>query len=411
MLRLFPIILTFFLFIQPSIAQEEDSKCTRLKALTSSSSFMATENWKEATELFIKAEEVCTEFGKDNYDRLLTCIQYVMAEAEEESEDYYTYLDTLMMVWERAEAKGHYDQTNDMHRGYHYTLLKEPDYHKADFYMSRAIFHNDTMLDDEVYLLLYYYNLYSLWYLEKDEERKAMHKQRYLDEYISLCRIIKEQGYTSSTRQTLTQYFAQVINSCDDLLPLADSYLESLPKDPEARKTGLIDFGQLLIDQGCQNSKEFERFYGALINYDDPYLLGPIIVDRPCSARIPIYKEMKDNSADSLEKNELQYKIAACYLNMGSYNNAYVAAGKITGQYKNKALKIQAQAVAATANSCGNSTFERKCNYVYAAQLMEEAGLDGSKYRAMGPDEGLSSCIRTTSVILICWGVEVIVCE
>ena len=131
----------------------------------------------------------------------------------------------------------------------------------------------------------------------------------------------------------------------------------------------------------------------------------------PCKERIPIYKEMNEKSTDSLERNELQYKIAACYMNMGSYNHAYAAAKNVTGELKTKALKIQAQCVAATANSCGNSTFERKCNYVYVAQLMEEAGLDGSKYRAMGPDGGLSSCIRTTKVFLPCWGVEVIVCE
>jgi hypothetical protein len=160
----------------------------------------------------------------------------------------------------------------------------------------------------------------------------------------------------------------------------------------------------------CKENDFFEQFTDSIAKYDPTTIyeeLGPWT----CSERIPVYKEIKEKTLDPDKKNEIQYNIAACYMQIGSYNNAYAAAKSVTGNLKSKALQIQAGCVAATANVCGESTFERKCNYVYAAQLMEEAGLDGSKYRALGPDGDILTCVNTITVTLPCWGVEVIVCQ
>lgn len=391
---------------------EEDRECTRLRVVANNA--MGVENYVEATEYFIKAEAYCEEFGKDNYDRLLACVQNVMAVQEEESDTYYAYLDTLMFVWERAEEKGHYDQIDDISRGYHYTLMKNAEYQKADDYMRRGIKTQGTKIADEVYLLLYYYNVYSLWYIEQDAEAKDALKQRYIKEYFELTKLIKDANFAVSTQETLTQYLAQVITSCDDLLPAVPKYMESLPDNPEDKKIALMNFGQLLIDQGCTESDEFKQIAEMLyeISPEDPKVIEIILPLKSCSERIPIYKEMKERATDAEEKNELQYKIAACYLNMGSYNNAYNAAKAVSGKNKSKALKIQAQSVAATANSCGDSTFDRKCNYLYAAQLMEQGGMDGSKYKAMGPSS--EDCFNNnspSSVTLKCWGVTVNPCN
>ena len=390
----------------------EDRECTRLRVVANNA--MGVENYVEATEYFIRAEAYCKDFGKDNYDRLLACVQNVMAVQEEESDAYYAYLDTLMFVWDQAEKNGHYDQIDDISRGYHYTLMKTPDYVKADFYMSRGIKTQGTKIADEVYLLLYYYNVYSLWYIEQDAEAKDALKQRYIKEYFELTKLIKEANFAVSTQETLTQYLAQVITSCDDLLPAVPKYMESLPDNPEDKKTALMNFGQLLIDQECTDSDEFKQIAEMLyeISPEDPKVIEIILPLKSCSERIPIYKEMKERATDAEEKNELQYKIAACYMNMGSYNNAFTAAKSVSGSFKSKALKIQAQCVAATANSCGDSTFDRKCNYLYAAQLMEQGGMDGSKYRAMGPSS--EDCFNNnspSSVTLSCWGVTVNPCN
>lgn len=393
---------------------EEDRECTRLRVVANNA--MGVENWVEAVTYFIRAEEYCSdaEFGKDNYDRLLACIQEKMALHEEaEDEVYYAYMDTLMMVWDKAEEKGHYDKADDINRGTYYTYLKPANYLKADELLSRAIEEAGTKLEDEYALLTYYYNVFSLWFIEQDAEAKENLKQRFINDYFRLTKLVKDANFSLETQEQLTAYLAQVITSCEDLLPAVPKYMESLPEDPEERKTALMNFGQLLIDNNCTDSDEFKTIAEELYRLDpnDPQVIQIILPLKSCSERIPIYKQMKENAFEVEEKNELQYKIAACYLNMGSYNNAYAAAKSVTGSNKSKALKIQAQAVAATANSCGNSTFERKCNFLYAAQLMEQGGMSGANYKAKGPSA--DDCFNNNSpksVTLTCWGVTVNPC-
>ena len=409
------LIVASLLIGSTAFAQEGDGdrECTRLRVVANNA--MNVENWKEAVEYFIRAEAYCAdaEFGKDNYDRLLACTQSMMAAQEDGSDVYYAYLDTLMMVWEKAEAKGHYDQIDDISRGYHYTLMKAPNYAKGDEYMKRGIQNKGKELDDEVYLLLYYYNIYSLWYIEQDVDAKDNLKQRYINEYFELTKLIKEANYSLPTQETLTQYLAQVITSCDDLLPAVPKYMESLPEDAADKKTALMNFAQLLIDQGCKDSDEFKNMVEVLyqLDPDDLQIQLLYLETLSTSQKIPVLKDIKEKTFDAEEKNKIQYEIARCYMEIGSYNNAYATAKSVTGSLKSKALQIQAGCVASTANSCGDSTFDRKCNYLYAAQLMEQAGLDGSRYRAMGPDQ--DDCFNNNSpksVNLKCWGVTVNPC-
>ncbi|MDB2656522.1 hypothetical protein N9Y60_00550 [Crocinitomicaceae bacterium] len=207
--RIFTLLTSLFV-ITASFAQEEyneeNRECIRLRTIGVSSGSVV--NYPEAIEYFIKAEAIYPYFGKDNYDRLLACVQNVMAQEEDTSEVYQAYLDTLLMVWEKAEEKGFYDEIDDISRGYHYTLLKNPDYQKADMYMSRGIKTQGIEIADEVYLLLYYYNIYALWYIEQNSDAKNALKQRYINEYLELTKLIKDANFAISTQETLTQYLA-----------------------------------------------------------------------------------------------------------------------------------------------------------------------------------------------------------
>ena len=73
-------------------------------------------------------------------------------------------------------------------------------------------------------------------------------------------------------------------------------------------------------------------------------------------------------------------------------------------------MLIAAKCVANSANSCGSSTFDRKCNYYYAAELAERAGDSGaaSRYRASAPSsEEKFNNNNPSTVSLSCWGVTV----
>merc|ERR1711907_757366 len=157
---------------------------------------------------------------------------------------------------------------DDVIRGYYYTLLKEPDFVKADSYFARGIKNKGMELDDEVYIVLYYYNIYTLWFMEQDAEKKGELKQRYIKEYFDLTRLIKEANYAPSTQETLTQYLAQVITSCDDLTPEIPAFMESLPEEKESKKTAMMDMARLLSDNGCLETDGYKNIAEALYELD-----------------------------------------------------------------------------------------------------------------------------------------------
>ena len=136
--------------------------------------------------------------------------------------------------------------------------------------------------------------------------------------------------------------------------------------------------------------------------------------------KIDAYEKLLSNATTEEEKNKYRYKIAAEYFNMNSYNTAYNKAKAVSGEYRGSALSIMGQSVGATAMSCGESTFERKSNYVYAVQLLEQAqangasGLGGviSSYKSNYPTK--SECFdagNPSSITLTCWGVSVAPCQ
>ena len=107
------------------------------------------------------------------------------------------------------------------------------------------------------------------------------------------------------------------------------------------------------------------------------------------------------------------YQKAVIQFKAGQYKAAYATGRSCTGKYNADGLYIAAKCVAATAMSSGNSTFERKSNYIYAAQLAEQAGQSGAAatYRSKAPSS--SECFSENSpksVTLTSWGVTVNPC-
>ena len=87
----------------------------------------------------------------------------------------------------------------------------------------------------------------------------------------------------------------------------------------------------------------------------------------------------------------------------------------MTGEHKGKALVIAGKSVGSNANNCGASTFERKCNNIYAVQLLEKAKALGastgnsiSSYKSRYPtSDDLFQNSNPQSVTLTCYGVTV----
>ena len=91
---------------------------------------------------------------------------------------------------------------------------------------------------------------------------------------------------------------------------------------------------------------------------------------------------------------------------------AAVVRGAMTmgGENRSKALLVAANCVAKLWETCGSSTFDRKCNYYYAAQLATKAGASSAaeNFKANCPSsDEIFSNNSPTQVTLSCWGVTV----
>ena len=197
-------------FAQDGVVDSTESReCKRMHKIANDA--MSFTNYKEAVTYFIKAENICNDFDSLNYERLASCA--VSMATSTTGDEQKAYIDTLLGVWNRAEAKGIYSQVHDMNRGYFILQSTSPDYHKADTLLNRGIETLGTEVNEQ-FLPLYYYNIYTLWYIELDEAQKANYKQRLIKEYFSLSKLIQEANFAPSTQESLTQFMRQVIYPC-----------------------------------------------------------------------------------------------------------------------------------------------------------------------------------------------------
>lgn len=407
-------------FAQDSTAVNgEDRECLRMRKIANDA--MEIKDYKESVTYFIKGETICGNYTTANYGRLTGSLMRLI-NAEQDQELKYKYTDTLIAVWDRMDEKGLYDHKNDMSRGLYYLQLNPADYNKADFFLTRGVKEQGTSVKEN-YIASFYYNTYTLFYIEQDADKKNALKKRMITDYFSLSKLITEANFSIKTQESLTAYLRTVVQSCDDLTPEIADFIANLSEDPAAATSALMSLITLMEEMECTESQEYMDLINKYLEIDPE---SPIALEM--KAKI-LEKQKKYRDANAIydkliglaevtdeRKAELKYKIVANVYKTGAYKAAYSKAMAIQGTNRSKALVIAAQCVAATANSCGESTFLRKCNYIYAVQLLEKAGQGGSsqanKYKANYPTSDM--CFQEgnpASVTLECWGVSVSPCN
>lgn len=415
-----------------TFAQDENRECRRMRKIANDA--MGFENFKEAATFFYKGMEICgDDFKKDdqgadigdaNYMRLISSLVRVY-NSENDAEVKKKYADTLVEVYNKTEAAGVYNNENDLKRAFFILQCSAPDYNAADKFFIRGIETEGTAVK-EMYISLHYYNTYTLFYIEQDAEKKTALKQRMIKDYFKLSALVSKANFSVKTQETLTGYLNAVVQSCEDLLPEIPGFMKSLPEDNEAKKSALMNMVQLMEDKKCEDSKEYMGLINSYLEVDpeSPVALKmkvkALLGNKQYSDAIATLKKLKELAETDEEKDELQYEIARAYFNTGQYNAAYTAGKAVGGEHRGDGLAIAGQCVGKTAMDCGNSTFERKCNYIYAVQLLEQAQANGAS--------GISSVIASykknfpttddcfnngspSSQSLSCWGVSVSPCN
>jgi len=402
---------TAFLTFTASAQDDEKRECDRMRFLAGEG--VKAKNYKSATNYYHKAEILCGAFDKANWDRLLGSIKYVINE-EKDEEIQKLYVDSLLSAYERQEAAGLYEEKYDLERGMYIMQCSDQDPAKADMYFQRGI-KVAGLKTHEAYLIYSYYATYLMYYSAEDEEKAAL-KKRMIEDYFKYSEMISKAGMTPQTQESITTYLDYVVQTCDELLPEIPGYITNLPEDKEVALQSIQRMMTLLETKGCSESKEYMALNAAWLEIDPNCIPCLIIKTKSLSGNeaIKVLRDIMSKTDDSELKAKCQYEIAYKQFKMGSYQAAYTSGRACSGEYQSKGMYIAAQCVAATANSCGDSTFDRKCNYIYAAQLADKAGQSGAaaNYRAKAPTS--QDCFNEnspTSVTLSCWGVTVNPCK
>ena len=372
-----------------------------------------TKFFQEAAMYYQKGEVLCGGYDKANWDRLIgSLMNSVNGETDAELKKLYT--DSLLAGYDRQEVAGFYDQTNDLYRASYMLQSSNVDRVKADELFSRGI-KTQAEKTHESYLTYAYYNSYMVYAESKDADAQAELKKRLIKEYFLFSKYMSASEATDASKQALAGYFDYLVRSCEDILPEIDGYIADLPEDLKTKKASLQDMINLLDRKECDDSPEYLKLVNALIDADPESETALLMKAKLVggSEAISIYRKVKELTTDEAKKQAMQYSIALTQFKMHSYTAAYNSAIAVQGVNRGKAMKIAGQCVASNANNCGVSTFERKCNYIYAVQLLQQATGESvggliATYKANYPtDREKFDNGSPASVSLSCYGVSV----
>jgi hypothetical protein len=388
----------------------------------------AISEYKRELDFRLKAERACPDFDLKNYRQIQRVITDLM---KRDTSNIKSYYDTLNSMLERMDAKSINDVKNNI-RAANYLKGTNVNRDKADAFYKKAL--NETTVKPEDELVQnYYLNIYNL-YNNAPEIGKSALKERMISEYFVLSKLCVDKQLKEETQTYLTNTLNLILKSCEDILPEISVYLKKLPSDKDQKLITVNNLINILEDKDCTSSDEYIILIDTLLKIDRSY--KSLLVKAKLlsfkgntSDAMNLFKEargMAKNDSDKKiiedEITKVQERIAAQEYNKvlnlfngGNYKSAYNAAMGISGKYRGEALKIAGQCVGQLANSCGSSTFERKCNYYHAVNLLSQAqsaganvgGLIGT-YRSQCPtaDEKFDAG-NPSSQSLSCWGVTV----
>jgi len=385
-------------------------ECDRMRFLAGEE--LKLKNFAGALTYYQKAETICGNFDKAAYERMSQAAINANA-TETDKVRKALFADTVISIYGRMDSKSFFDQKNALTRASFYLKTTTIDRAKADEWYTQAL--KNGVQFNESQLLTYYNNLYQMYIASKDDLKGAI-KKRLINDYFVFSKLVTDAGMTPKTQETLTNIFNTLIKTCDDILPDLAGFMKTLPQEKEAKIKTVNNFMTILKEKGCTGSKEYEMLVDTIIKVDnsiDAVLAKANLqmAKKRYDDAISTYRTAINMSTSSTQKEDLEYEILEIvYFKKDNIRGAYNMAMGINGSKRSKALEIAADCVAKLANSCGTSTFERKCNYLYAAELAQRAG-DGSKasrYRAMGPSNTeIFTEGNPSSASLSCWGVSV----
>jgi hypothetical protein len=245
-------------------------------------------------------------------------------------------------------------------------------------------------------------------YLEDKKDRDIL-----IEKYYEFKKsFIENNDFVSVSK--LNRHFKKIDLSCDDLKNYVSEFFIGLTFVDDLEKTKEIDFiKNLLKEKNCINAVGYLDTIKFLLSDEESveFLLEKAKHEKTIGnidESIKTYNQLISKTTDGNQKEIFQYEILEMYFkNKKDYKKSYSIAMKITGTNKSKALGIAAKCVNLYSwDNCGDSTFERSVNYMYAAKLASSAGnyTDAAKYMAKAPcNSDWFSEETPSSITLPCW--------
>lgn len=364
-------IILYLLFLIPFFiySQKEESKESKLfrywaqqerkKGLEDSTN--RQHFFKKELSFYIKGEKL-GEFQPATYQSMIRSCNDVI-KLEKNDSLVKIYYDTLNFLQDQMETKGLIDKITYKSRVNWYLKGTKPNRVKVDSLLLDEI-NKNPQVESEI-SIVYYNNLYFLFLDSKD----VSYLNRIFKEHMSF---IDKDTTSESKTLRLSDIFTKLYSDSSLLSNLENNFWLDYNKS--------IKKQQFIIDFMESNGFTNTDFYKSSLN--NMTLIDP--TSKNYFKLAGFYKKQGNDVEYNKTLNQIKLKFpefadefnyneCVSLFNSGKYRQAYDFSFKINGKYKGESLKIAAMSVSALANQSGITTFERKCNYYYAIQLLEKA--------------------------------------
>lgn len=279
-------------------------------------------------------------------------------------------------------------------------------------------------------MILYFYHVVSKYNLADGEEAKDAARDYAIEEYLKLSDYISvaKKAYMAREKPKavegyeraqgyLDNYFTQLAKDCEMLTDVLGKKAKTLPKGKDEKLEKIQAYLSILERRGCDDTD----LYGQLA--DSSISIAPSASAYFSQANYYLKKEKTSKAKSYYEKaiemegpegeniDKYNYYLANALLASNNYKAAFNTAKKVNGEFKGKAMLICASAIGSTANSCGETTFERKANYWLADDYLKKASALGESYSsryangAPSTEESFGEGKAVgSSIYLKCWG-------
>ncbi|PZE18696.1 hypothetical protein DNU06_02385 [Putridiphycobacter roseus] len=411
-----------------SIAQErvlsEDCK----KYLSLMGTYGEQEMWRDAANFFVKAYTACGEEKLDHTDwNNARAIYTSMLKIDTTSTRQIELKDTIYWCYE-TELK--HLKTADLTAEYAAKLVKNQakDLAKIDKLFAESVHELKERLSINE-MIYYFYHLVGNYNRTKGEEKEVA-RNFAIEEYLKLSDYIgiAKNKYAADNNQKgvdgynraqgyLDNYFTQLAKDCEMLVEVLAKKVNTLPKEKDEKLAKIQGYLSILEKRGCDQTELYGQLADSAISIsptaDAYYAQGNYFKKRNEDRKAQNYfekaVELEGEAGENLNKYMLS--LAATQLSNKSYKAAFNTAKKVNGEEKGKAMIVCAGAIGALANSCGDTTFDRKANYWLADDYMKKASALGEDYSsryangAPGTTEFFEAGKKAgDSVYLSCWG-------